>query len=109
MGIKSLVPAIAIALAASFGSASAAEMSTLKGISAEPMKAAEMAAVRGGFDNGPPPPTPLAVLTALGKQAGVPPGGPGNSIPNFNGSVAGPIWIGRAACVSGSVSCGVTP
>ena len=101
MPIKSLVPAIAIALAATVGSAYAAEMSTLKGISAEPMTAAEMAAARGSG-----PLTPDAVLTALGMQAGVPPGGPGNSVDNFNGSVAGPIWVGRAACArTPSISC----
>ena len=47
MDIKSVAIAGAIAFAATIGAASAAELSTLKGISAEPMNVAEMAVVRG--------------------------------------------------------------
>ncbi len=116
MHIKSIVAGTAIALAATLGSASAADQFTtldgsallqspatgqfavLDGIPAEALSAGDMAAVRGTA-------TPLAVLAALAKQALLPPEGPGNSVPNFNGAVAGPIWIGRAACDNGNVSC----
>jgi len=48
MQIKSVVSAAAIVLAFSVGSASAAErFSTLDGVSAQPMNAAEMTAVQG--------------------------------------------------------------
>lgn len=99
MRIKLVAAGAAIALAATIGTAYAAEQfTTLDGIPAATMSAGDMAAVRGTA-------TPLAVLAALVKQAGLPPGGPGNSVPNFNGGVAGPIWIGRAACANGNVSC----
>ena len=48
MLIKTLVPAVAIALASTFGSASAADpFSTLDGVSAQPMNSEELAAVSG--------------------------------------------------------------
>ena len=117
MQIKSIVAGAAIAFATTIGSASAADQfTTLDGstllqspatgqfavldrIPAEALSARDMAAVRGTA-------TPNAVLAALAKQAGLPTAGPGNSIPNFNGAVAGPIWIGRAACAhTSSVAC----
>ena len=99
MRIKLFVSAAAIALAATIGSASAADQfSTLDGVPAASMSAGEMAAVRGTA-------TPDAVLAALGMQALAPPNGPGNSVPNFNGAVAGPIWVGREACARTSISC----
>ena len=99
MRIKLFVSAAGIALAATIGSASAADQfSTLDGVPAASMSAGEMAAVRGTA-------TPDAVLAALGMQALAPPTGPGNSVPNFNGAVAGPIWVGREACARTSISC----
>ena len=47
MRIKLLVSALAIAFAATMGSASAGEMSTLSAIPAEPLTAAEMEQVQG--------------------------------------------------------------
>ncbi len=116
MHIKSILSAAAIALVASLGTASAAEQFTtldgsallqspatgefamLDGLPAEALSARDMAAVRGTA-------TPDAVLAALGMQALAPPNGPGNSVPNFNGAVAGPIWVGRAACAGTSIPC----
>ena len=99
MNIKSILAGAAIALAASVGSASAADQfSTLDGVPAASMSARDMAAVRGTA-------TPDAVLDALAMQALAPPAGPGNSVPNFNGAVAGPIWVGRAACAGTSIPC----
>ena len=49
MQIKSIVAGAAIALAATIGSASAADqLSTLDGVSAQPMSSAELDSVRGG-------------------------------------------------------------
>ena len=51
MLIKSIVPAIAIALAATIGSASAADQfATLEGVAVMPMTAHEMALVQGQSD-----------------------------------------------------------
>ncbi len=47
MRIKAIVSGVAIAFAATMGSASAGEMLTLSGIPAEPLTAAEMEQVQG--------------------------------------------------------------
>ncbi len=99
MHIKSILSAAVIALVAGLGTASAAgEFAVLDGLPAEALSARDMAAVRGTA-------TPDAVLAALAMQALAPPAGPGNSVPNFNGAVAGPIWVGRAACAGTSIPC----
>lgn len=54
MRIRSIVPAVVLALAASVGTASAAEQfSVLEGILAEPMNTAELDDVRGAAHAGP--------------------------------------------------------
>ena len=53
MQIKSILAGAAIALAASIGSASAADQfTTLHGITAEPMRAEELGSTRGGQQTG---------------------------------------------------------
>ena len=89
MQIKSILAAAAIALAASVGSASAADpFTTLEGVQAQPMNAAAMEAVRGRV---------AIVSNALTIGAGGAP--PGGSEGNFNMPVAGPVWLGKAGSV----------
>ena len=91
MQIKLIVAGAAIALAASVGSASAAEMSTLEGIPAEPMTAAELASVEGKES--------LAVNAAFAQDShrGLPPPNGIHPSPNFGSTVQGANWLGEAS------------
>ena len=89
MDIKSAAIAGAIAFAATIGAASAAELSTLQGISAEPLTATEMAAVRG---------TALAaVATAFALPNNPITGAPVVSGGGQVGSHRPQNWLGNAA------------
>ena len=68
MHIKSIVPAIAIALAATISSASAAEpFATLEGVAVMPMTAHEMALVQGQSDQPSFINVPLDAATGAGE------------------------------------------